>query len=409
MQSLTVCVTGGTGFFGHNLVKLLQQDPRVQCIHVLARHDPPTELAIKWGREYFAGTYVTDSRSRPPSPPSLTDLQSPVEWEMPNAVFENTDKITVFRGNVCDPVALDSAMAGCQVVFHVCGDTRWWNAVRHDQYDTNVNGTVHVLQCAKRTPSVRRIIVTGTVDVMGHHEDKDVECDELHDMDQYSFKGFGYWYADTKRQAEEYVLKFQAGERDQALIDPDYEIKQCTVVRASSMVGPWDVTLQYGRIFVQIRNEAVEVIPPGGLSVCHVDDVARLHMTLAFTHGRPLPAVVIAAGHYVTYRELYYDIRDEICKQTKWTPHYRTIGFRCMEVIPRWALVSYGYAAELWSNVWSGLHPEVNPGMARYLCCETRYSSRRAQNGWDYPVDLAQRYRDALRDCCAWLVQRKKI
>lgn len=408
MQSLTVCVTGGTGFFGHNLVKLLQQDPRVQRIHVLARHDPPTETEIVTCRRVDSLYYPGIEQDTNMPPLALTDLQSRVVHGMKNAVFANTDKIVMFLGHVCDAKVLDQAMKGCQVVFHVCGDTRWWNAVRHEQYETNVNGTVHVLQCAKRTTSVQRIIVTGTVDSMGHNEHENL--DEGHDWDYYSFKGFGYWYADTKRQAEEYICKFRAGERDQSLLDPDYKPKECVVVRASSMVGPWDVTLQYGRIFVQIRQESVDVIPPGGLSVCHVDDVARLHIQLAFESNRPLPSVVIAAGHFVTYRQLYYDIRDEMQKQlTHWKPRYRTIGLRCMEIIPRWALVSYGYAAELWSNMWSGLHPEVNPGMARYLCCNTHYSSRVAQEHWDYPDNLEQRYRDALRDCCLWLAQRRKI
>ena len=416
MQSFTVCVTGGTGFFGHNLVKLLQQDPRVGRIHVLARHDPPTETEIVCHRGCVEFWYPGVEKMKDVPPLALDDLQSRVYQGMKNPIFADTDKVVVFRGNVCDPNALDQAMMGCQVVFHVCGDTRWWNAVRHEQYETNVNGTVRVLQCAKRTPTVQRIIVTGTVDAMGHHVDKVpeaevvVELNETHNMENYSFKGFGYWYADTKRQAEEYIRQWLAGERDQALLDPDYKPKECVVVRASSMVGPWDVTLQYGRIFVQIRQESVDVIPPGGLSVCHVDDVARLHIQLAFERERPLPSVIIAAGYFVSYRQLYYDIRDEMRKQlVGWKPRYQTIGIRCMEVIPRWPLIVYGYAAELWSNVVSGVHPEVNPGMARYLCCNTRYSSRVAQDQWDYPRDLEQRYRDALRDCGLWLAQRKKI
>lgn len=409
MQSLAVCVTGGTGFFGHNLIKLLQQDPRVGRIHVLARHDPPSETEILYGRGQGEFWYPGIEKDMDAPPLALNDLQSRVVQGMKNPVFADTDKITVFRGNVCDPNILDQAMAGCQVVFHVCGDTRWWNAVRHEQYNTNVNGTVHVLQCAKRSPTVQRVIVTGTVDSMGHGDGEE-ELDERHDLDTYSFKGFGYWYADTKRQAEEYIRTWLAGERDQALLDPDYKPKECVVIRASSMVGPWDVTLQYGRIFVQIRQESVDVIPPGGLSVCHVDDVARLHIRLAFEREHPLPLVIIAAGTFVTYRQLYYDIRDEMRKQLKdWKPRYLTIGMRCMEIIPRWPLIAYGYAAELWSNVWSGLHPEVNPGMARYLCCNTRYSSWVAQEYWDYPRDLEQRYRDALRDCCLWLAQRGKI
>ena len=409
MQGVSVCVTGGTGFFGHNLVKLLQQDPRVTRIHVLARHEPLNEMGIKYGRPQADWVASTPLGSL-----SLTDLRSPVDPSMTNLVFADTNKIIMFVGSVCDEDKLMEAMQGCHVVFHACGDTRWWNKIRHDQYDTNVNGTIHVLQCAKRTASVRRIVCTGTVDVMGHDasgSNSGGELDEKHDPNTYSFKGFGYWYADTKRQAEQCVREFQSSERDQALVDPDYVPKQCIVVRASSMVGPWDVTLQYGRIFVDIQKETVTGIPPGGLSVCHVDDVARLHIKLGLEPGvlDSEHPIIIAAGHYVTYRQLYYDIRDEIQKHTQWKPRYHTIGARCMEVLPWWTLIPYGYAAELWSNVWSGVHPEVNPGMARYLCCHTRYNSTRAQTFCGYPADLEQRYRDALRDCCLWLVQRKKI
>ena len=69
------------------------------------------------------------------------------------------------------------------------------------------------------------------------------------------------------------------------------------------MLGPFDVNLQYGRLFAELRDGKIPAVPVGGLSINHVDEVARAHGAAA-TRGRPGERY-ICAGHNLTYRVLF--------------------------------------------------------------------------------------------------------
>jgi len=396
---VNVLVTGGTGFFGHNLILALLAHSSVNMIHVYARRPPPTEnLLSRW--DALGGSLM----GHPVEPTSENErvLQS----AGPNAVFAN-DRVRVFRGHITDRVRLKEAMAGCHIVFHACGDTRWWNAINSEQYATNVEGTKVAFEVAESCPSVKRFIYTSTVDVMGHddcprdvmgypdngsrHPNTTGVLDETHPRSRYSYTGFGYHYADTKRQAEEYLLSTGSC--------------MLTIIRPGSMLGPWDVSDQYGRLFAELKQHSLAGIPSGGTSFCHVQDVARAHIKAAF---RPVslqssknPPIYICAGENVTYRQLFYAMRAML--KDYHDDNSATIGVCCggCERIPRWLLVVYAWCCERHSNLWSGEEPELNPGMARYMSCHAYYSSAKAERDLGYPPQ-AQRWLAAIVESYEW-------
>src|SRR2546425_10257514 len=58
-------------------------------------------------------------------------------------------------GDLRNPVTLEKAMAGCDVVFHVAADYRLWIRDPEQLYWANVEGTCDILQ-VNRKNSVRR-------------------------------------------------------------------------------------------------------------------------------------------------------------------------------------------------------------------------------------------------------------
>jgi len=385
----TVLVTGGTGFFGHNLVSELLTDDRVRSIRVYARHAAPTEYKLSgYGDDGFPPTGMGEE----PCERDDRVLQS----HRANAIFSHP-KVTCYQGDITDKVALRTAMEGCTVVFHACGDTRWWNAVERQQGMTNVGGTIAAVDLAMATPSVKRFVYTSTVDVMGTGNGE-----LLYETDEGI--PFDYNYAVTKSMAEN-MVRYRAVAKD---LRPDLRI---TVIRPGSMIGPWDVTNQYGRLFYQLKWGSILGVPCGGTSVCHVQDVARAHIAAAFAPSLE-HVVYVCAGMNVTYRHLFRTMRSylkdyadgKISKTSR-------IGPCCVpcEVMPETLLVAYGWMCEVYSNRVSGTEPEVNPGMARYLSKLAYFVSPRAEEELGYPSQSEGRWLDAIKESYEWYRVRGRV
>jgi len=385
---VNVLVTGGTGFFGHNLVAALLADHRVGNIHVYSRNPPPTENRLsRWGCD---GRSLL-GHSMEPSSSEERILQS----DRPNAVFAD-DRVRCFKGDICDAHALTEAAKGCSVFFHACGDTRWWNAKNDEQYYTKVQGTVTALRVALAEDStIRAFIYTSTVDVMGHSEEGPLDENHI----GYSYKGFGYHYADSKRFAEGLVL-----DKHNAFLQRG---KRIAIIRASSMLGPWDVSNQYGRLFGELKQRSLAGVPCGGTSVCHAQDVARAHITAAFA-DKLEHTVYICAGINMSYRQLFLTMRQMLVAYRQ--DNSEPIGGCCgaFQILPRWLLVAYGWGCELHSDWWSGSAPEINPGLARYMSCNAYYLSDRAHRELGYP-DQESRWIEAISESYDWYRRRGRF
>lgn len=84
---------------------------------------------------------------------------------LPEGELEGVD---VFSGDVRDPNGVATAMEGCEVVFHLAALIAIpYSYHSPDSYvDTNVRGTLNVMQAAKRL-GVERVLVTSTSEVYG--------------------------------------------------------------------------------------------------------------------------------------------------------------------------------------------------------------------------------------------------
>jgi NAD dependent epimerase/dehydratase len=84
---------------------------------------------------------------------------------LPSALLKNLD---VFAGDIRDPNGVANAMQGCDVVFHLAALIAIpFSYHSPDSYvDTNIKGTLNVLQAANRM-STPRVLVTSTSEVYG--------------------------------------------------------------------------------------------------------------------------------------------------------------------------------------------------------------------------------------------------
>ncbi len=274
--------------------------------------------------------------------------------------------VTFFQGDVAEAADLVSAMAGQEVVFHVAGDTGFWKKRYAAQWRTNVIGTVTVIEAARRA-GVRRVVHTSTVDALGFNPNG--VADES--WSDFNLGRFGYHYAISKREAEKRALAFNGDGIEVVVLQP------------ASMVGPYDVTLQFGRLFEELRDGRMPAIPGGGACFNHVGAVAEAHIAAA-DRGRPGERY-ICAGEAVSYRRLFETMAGHVSAKA---PRL---------VAPGWALIAYGWIEETIAGL-TGKPPQINPGMAYYMSRMPVYGSGKAIAELGYRlVPLEQSVTDAYR------------
>ena len=272
--------------------------------------------------------------------------------------------VEIMFGDVTNSDDVDKAVRGMDVVFHVAGDTSFWKRYFDQQRRINVDGPVNVAEACVRH-KVKRMVHTCTIDALGYNPQG--LTDET--WTDYNYAGTGYNYADTKREGEKRAMAFNSKGLEVVVIYP------------GSMVGPFDFTLQFGRLFFDLRDGKIPACPPGGIGLGHVTEVARAHIAAA-KDGKAGEGY-ICAGVNATYRELFETIAAKFGKSAP------------KRDMPKPLFTAYGFLLELLS-AFTGKPPEMNPGQARFMSVKAYYDSTKAVKELGYRiVSLSQMVDDA--------------
>jgi dihydroflavonol-4-reductase len=209
----TALVTGATGFVGSNLARALPQHGRK--VRVLAR-----------------------------SGADLSNL--PAE----------TDATRMF-GDLRDFESVLKAVDGCDEVFHVAADYRFWAADPQEIFQSNVNGTENLMRACKQA-SVSRVIYTSTVGTIGLSAAPQ-PANETTPTLPNQFNGN---YKKSKWEAEQVALRYAA------------EGLPVVIVNPSTPIGAWDrKPTPTGRIIVDFARGKIPAYVDTGLNFVHVNDV----------------------------------------------------------------------------------------------------------------------------------------
>jgi dihydroflavonol-4-reductase len=278
---------------------------------------------------------------------------SPDEW------IRDLDVEVVF-GDLTRWSDVRAAVEGVDVVFNVAGDTSWWRRKRERQWQVNVEGPVVVAEACVAA-GVRRLVQTSTADVFGVlGAGERIPRDE---SASYNLDGLGYRYGDTKLEGDRRLRAFLAP-------------LEIVWIHPGAMLGPFDFTLQYGRLFADLRDGRVPAVPCGGTSWAHVVEVARAHIAAA-EHGEPGTGY-LCAGVNASYRDVFTRMAEVVGA----SPPRRDV--------PEWALVVYGHLLQGWAEI-SGRQPQLDPGYARFVSRHGAYDSSRAVRELGYVIPPLER------------------
>lgn len=184
-------------------------------------------------------------------------------------------------GGLTDRDALRLACEGCDWVFHVAAVADYWRSDVVEMFEANVEGTREVLKAA-RAAGVARVVFTSTAAAVGLRPDGQ-PADETNAFN-LSPRRFPYGY--SKWLAEEIA-------RAEARSGFDVVITNPVVV-----MGPGDLNMISGNFVTQIKRLGPLVpVTSGGVAVIDVRDVARMHLAAA-EHGRSGERYILGAANY---------------------------------------------------------------------------------------------------------------
>jgi dihydroflavonol-4-reductase len=287
-----------------------------------------------------------------------------------NVKYIRHPDVEILYGDIADAGAVRNAMKGIDAVIHSAGDTSFWKKLFERQRKTNVDGAKNVMQAALEL-KVKRVVHTSTVDTLGYNPAGLAG----EDWNTYNYAGMGYNYGDTKREGEAIALSFVKQGLDVVVINP------------GSMIGPYDYTLQFGRLFMDLRDGKIPAVLPGGAPWAHVNEVAKAHIA-AVDKGRTGERY-ICAGVNESYKTVFEAIAESIGAKAP--------GF----TMPPWMTVAYGYAMEFISN-FTNKKPDLNPGQARYMSVFPKYDSSKAERELGFIALPLQKMIEDARD---WYIQ----
>ena len=188
---------------------------------------------------------------------------------------------------------MPEAMRGMDVVFHAAGVVDYWRQGVEQMYAVNVSGTRNVMEAALHA-GVERVVHTSSTAALGIHPDEMVD-----ESFQFNVKPEQFVYGHSKFQAEEIV--FEMVKRGLPVV----------IVNPATVIGPRDIRKVSSGMVVEVVKHCVPpLIPPGGINVVPICDVAQGHIEAALKGNTG--ERYILAGENITHRQLYQTIANVV-------------------------------------------------------------------------------------------------
>lgn len=203
--------------------------------------------------------------------------------------------IEMFPGDITDPVAVERAIEGCDILFHcVYGST----GTPIQRRKVTVQGTENVLKAASKH-KVQRMVHVSTISVYGKTEDGD--------LDETAPRKYSKdVYADAKLEAEKLVFNYF---KKHGL--------PVSIVQPTIVYGPFSMPWTIGPLNQLKKGRIIMVEEGSGLcNAVYVDDVVQALLLAATSDEAIGEAFLISGEAPVTWRDFYSAYENMLCVES---------------------------------------------------------------------------------------------
>jgi dihydroflavonol-4-reductase len=281
-----------------------------------------------------------------------------------NAADRFDSGVEFMAGDVRDLPAVRRALDGAEVVFHTAGNVTVSGRSQQSLASVHADGTRNVLECA---PAACRIVHTSSLVAVG----ATVSAVPLTEGAPFSNAAAAIPYVAAKRVAEECAL--QSG-RDVVVTNPAF------------LIGPNDPEPSVmGRFCVRYWKGRIPIVPPGGLNLVDVRDVAMAHL-MAAEHGRAGRRYLLG-GEDHSFPEIFDLLAGVAGYRPRWSPRVSSGWMQALAVV-----------TETRAR-WTGREPYPSMGHVRLNQLHWYCRSDRARSELGF---VPRPVIDSLRDAFAW-------
>ncbi len=329
---MKIFVTGATGYIGQRLMeRLLQQGHQVNA---LVRRVPEGEV-----------------------------------YSHPGLLF--------FEGDLNDKTSLERGMMGCNQVYHLAAYARPWAKNPDTYFMINVQGTVNVLETARRA-GVEKLVFSSSCAVLGRSNGSPIDEDHVRDVHFFTE------YESSKHLAETYVTSYSHKGLDTVIVSP------------SKVYGPglWTGSNAVSHLIQLYIQGDWHVIPGDGNSIgcySYVDDVVNGHL-LAMAHGRPAEKYILG-GENLSLREFF-----SLLKTLSGKNHF-------LVHVPVWLMMAFGWKEEL-GAAFFGREPLITRKWIAKFNHHLACSSEKAISELGYRITP---FKEGLTTTLRWLKEERNI
>lgn len=283
--------------------------------------------------------------------------------------------ISFCYGDLLDPPSIRAAMQGCDALVHSAAHLGVWPYYSEIQRKVNVDGTYHVMELALEL-GIERIVFVGTANSYGYGSRQDPGNESR----PYNSGHYGLGYMDTKREAQDLVLKMV---KERSL--------PAVVVNPTFMFGPYAVKSGATLMIDNILHAKLAGYTPGGRNYVSVKDVC---VGIANALERADPGSCYLLGNQnMSYQEIFNAIAEVLGVAPPKKP------------IPGFIVLAFGWITTQIAKL-RGKVPAISYRMCRISIDENFYSAEKAQRELGLPQTPIK---EAIQETVDWLRQNGKI
>lgn len=226
-----------------------------------------------------------------------------------NELAKNSSgKIIYFKSDLLQKGSYQEAMEGCELVFHTASPfTSEFKNPQTELIDPAVKGTENVLETAKQTSSVKRVVVTSSCASIYTDATECVQApnemltEEIWNTTA-SLDYQPYYYSKTLAERKAWDMAESQSQFDLVTINPSFVL--------GPMLNPKFTTSESFNILKQMGDGSMKAgAPKMGIGLVDVRDVAEAHFLAGFipeAKGR-----YITSGHNTNFLEMALTLQDK--------------------------------------------------------------------------------------------------